>query len=328
MESFDCRGLHVEKPKANALVLPRHSSAELLSISSKPSSVETKINLEKNQLLWLINQHLEARQYVSKVSSISALPARVNNVSLRDVPDMSNVMEYVSSEVPAIQPNSLMAYFNGQLTESERSIVFCKSVEQTSNSPVPNSGSRGLPSEEQLQHVFNVLSHTLPRLFLEPLNYKIYAPDIVFENRIRGVRTEGLYNYVKQVALLRTVGHLKFAYVRFEILKITMHPEEGTIKIRWRINGISGLKVMLNFWRYKLWEWKEMMNKQEAWYDGFSTFHVGSDGLVHLHVADKMMPDEEKIGAEKNTGALAAKLAILLGLLPRPSWNEFSENIF
>lgn len=51
---------------------------------------------------------------------------------------------------------------------------------------------------------------------------------------------------MKQVALLRTVGHLKFAYVKFEILKITSHPEDGTIKIRWRIRGISGLRVKIN----------------------------------------------------------------------------------
>lgn len=53
----------------------------------------------------------------------------------------------------------------------------------------------------------------------------------------------GLYHYVKQVALLRTVGHLKYAYVKFEVMKITMHPEENTIKIRWRVRGISALKV-------------------------------------------------------------------------------------
>lgn len=58
----------------------------------------------------------------------------------------------------------------------------------------------------------------------------------------------GLYNYVKQVALLRTVGHLKFAYVKFEILKITMHSEDDTVKIRWRIKGISGLKVSIHLY--------------------------------------------------------------------------------
>lgn len=55
----------------------------------------------------------------------------------------------------------------------------------------------------------------------------------------------GLFHYVKQMALLRTIGHLKFAYVKFDILKITSHPEDGTVKVRWRIRGISGIKVIL-----------------------------------------------------------------------------------
>lgn len=56
----------------------------------------------------------------------------------------------------------------------------------------------------------------------------------------------GIYHYVKQVALLRIIGHLKFAFVRFEILKITSHPEDGTVKVRWRITGISGLRVSVD----------------------------------------------------------------------------------
>jgi hypothetical protein len=27
------------------------------------------------------------------------------------------------------------------------------------------------------------------------------------------------------------------------------------------------------------------------WYDGFSTFYVGGDGLVYRHVADKVLSD-------------------------------------
>lgn len=73
----------------------------------------------------------------------------------------------------------------------------------------------------------------------------------------------GIHSYIKQVTLLRTIGHLKFAYVRFEILKITQHPEDSTIKIRWRIRGITALKVAIAFWKYKLWNIKEMFDKSE-----------------------------------------------------------------
>lgn len=74
----------------------------------------------------------------------------------------------------------------------------------------------------------------------------------------------GLYHYVKQIALLRTIGHLKYAYVKLEIIKITKHSDDGTIQIRWRVRGISGLKVMLKFWKYKLWKLKEIFEDQES----------------------------------------------------------------
>jgi hypothetical protein len=73
----------------------------------------------------------------------------------------------------------------------------------------------------------------------------------------------GIFPYVKQVAWLRTVGHVKFAYVKFNILKITKHPDENAVKVRWRITGISGLKVMLNFWKYRLWKIQEVFESQE-----------------------------------------------------------------
>lgn len=46
--------------------------------------------------------------------------------------------------------------------------------------------------------------------------------------------------------MLRTIGHIKFAYVKFEILKITMDPDDNTVKIRWRVRGISAMKVSRN----------------------------------------------------------------------------------
>lgn len=100
--------------------------------------------------------------------------------------------------------------------------------------------------------------------------------------------SSGLYHYVKQVSLLRAVGHIKYAYVKFEVLKITAHPEDHTVRIRWRVRGISAMKVMLTFWRFKLWNIKEVFENQEAWYDGFSTMYVGDDGLIRKHVADKV----------------------------------------
>ncbi|ETN63757.1 hypothetical protein AND_004517 [Anopheles darlingi] len=188
--------------------------------------------------------------------------------------------------------------------------INCSKV-TTSGDPAPNASQP--PTEEQLHRVYHVLSQTLPKLFVQPLDYSIYSPNLIFENNIRGTKTVGLYHYVKQIALLRTVGHLKFAYVTFEVLKITKHTEDNSVKVRWRIRGISALKVMLQFWKYKLWKLKEIFDEQEAWYDGFSVLYVGSDGLVAKHIVDKIMPDDDVAKAVPKTLA-SPKLALIVGL--------------
>lgn len=45
------------------------------------------------------------------------------------------------------------------------------------------------PSAEHIEKVFVTLRETLPKLFIQPLDYSIYHPDLIFENNIRGVRT-------------------------------------------------------------------------------------------------------------------------------------------
>ncbi|KAF5305498.1 hypothetical protein FQA39_LY01589 [Lamprigera yunnana] len=174
------------------------------------------------------------------------------------------------------------------------------------------------PSPEMLDLVFKDLADSLPKLFTHGLNYKLYHPNLVFENNILGKRSVGLYRYIRQAAILRTLGHLKYGYVSFEILKITQHPEDSTVKVRWTIRGVSGLQVMFIFWKYKLWNYKEIFKKADTWYDGFSTFHVSGEGLIYKHVADKMMPDMDREQVTLRTSPIAtAKLALIVGIIPR-----------
>ncbi|ALC42631.1 CG16787 [Drosophila busckii] len=178
--------------------------------------------------------------------------------------------------------------------------------------PKTHESQENKKSAESLARAYNVLKNTLPKLFVEPLDYSIYSPNLIFQNNITGKHTIGLYHYVKQIAILRTVGHLKYAYVKFEILKITQHPEDYTVRIRWRVKGISGLKVMFQFWKYKIWQLKEVLKDQEAWYDGFSICYLGDDGLIIKHIVDKVMPDENleimsnSTASALPTGSLAA----------------------
>ncbi|KAK9746813.1 Protein of unknown function DUF2358 [Popillia japonica] len=231
-----------------------------------------------------------------------------NELSLTDTVDKISISSY-----------NFEKFQNELAHKSSSSNVSCTTSSQTPNECLVSSKDSlpsDKPSPEKLAYVYHVLSETLPKLFIQSMDYTIYDSNLIFENNIRGTRTVGLYNYIKQVSLLRTVGHLKYAYVKFEILKITQNPEDSSVKVRWRIRGISGIKVMVMFWKYKLWNMNEIFDKTESWFDGFSTFYVNGEGKVYKHVADKMMPDSDR-EVIKPSPIDTAKLALIVGIIPR-----------
>ncbi|KAL3171340.1 hypothetical protein MRX96_013558 [Rhipicephalus microplus] len=169
--------------------------------------------------------------------------------------------------------------------------------------------------EEQLKRISQALANHLPQFFTQPHMYNLYNKNIVFRNNIRGITTRGITGYVQQMALVRILGHLRYAHVRLEVLKMTTHKEDSTVRIRWRIVGVSGLRALFMFWKFRIWEWQKMISQEAEWTDGFSVLKVGSDGLIYEHICDKMMPDEELEEAKPSN--VAVKLALLLGLTPQ-----------
>lgn len=75
------------------------------------------------------------------------------------------------------------------------------------------------------------------------------------------------------ISLLRLMGHIKYAFVKFDILKITKHPEDGTIKVRWRIKGISGTKVFMKFWKFRLWNLEKVIKENVESYVNYSLYN-------------------------------------------------------
>ncbi|KOX79089.1 hypothetical protein WN51_09899 [Melipona quadrifasciata] len=169
------------------------------------------------------------------------------------------------------------------------------------------------PVDSHLQNVFDILRKDLPLLFIKQMNYEIYTQDVVFINNIRGTTSVGITQYFKQITLLKIIGHLKYAFVKLEVLKMTMHPEDNSIKVRWRIVGISGTRVFLTFWKIKVWNAKEQTDNAAAWYDGFSTFYVNNDGKIFKHIVDKTIPDQDI--TEKIKTPIETKLALFVALI-------------
>ncbi|MGH0155048.1 UNVERIFIED_CONTAM: hypothetical protein FKN15_028841 [Acipenser sinensis] len=87
-----------------------------------------------------------------------------------------------------------------------------------------------------------------------------------------------------------------------EVLKLTQHPESWSVQARWRVRGLPLHVLLLRFYR---------RDKSDLYrtYDAFSTFYLGSDGLIHCHKVDKMMPAQPP--AQKIKGLLVRALVAL-----------------
>ncbi|XP_015914000.1 uncharacterized protein [Parasteatoda tepidariorum] len=185
----------------------------------------------------------------------------------------------------------------------EDSIVLCS----TSKNHGDNSGK---PTEEQLLYVIEHLTYSLMNFFEKPLNFSIYHKNIVFQNNLRGgITTKGLTAYIQAMYILKLYGFIHYAKVKVEILKITHHIEDGAIRVRWRVNGVSRQQLLVNLWKQKK---LSVPQEETEWIDGLSTFSVGVDGLIYKHVCDKMTPDSNEATNKKLD--IKTKLLRLLNL--------------
>ncbi|XP_022203710.2 uncharacterized protein LOC111060353 [Nilaparvata lugens] len=283
--------------------------SKVLAQPNYTALAKEKCKIPDDIILWKTGIGSEVMKLTSdNYSSLSS-----NSVYVRS--NQNNVMDLYRSYVSEA---------NGISRENLECVLNLSSrLNMSSQQEMPNSKPStpyrdSKPSIDQLENIQQVLSKDLPYIFVRPMDYNIYDSNLIFENNYRGVRLVGLSNYVTSISLMKLGSHLKFAYVKFEIINITKHPEEGSVKLRWRIRGLSGLKVFLLFWRIKVWKLKDTIKDHETWYDGFSVFYVNGEGKIYKHVLDKMQPDDDKEELVHKT-PLAAKLGLLLGLTPRSS---------
>ena len=207
------------------------------------------------------------------------------------------------------------------LEHLKSNVSWCTDITQSSSKP-PLDKIPGRPSVEQIEIIREVLENTLPNFFRKPLNYNIYNQNVIFENNIWQKKTIGLSKYSLQMALIRIIGHFKYVQVTLVIVKITSHPEEGTIKVRWRIAGLSNTKA-LSFWRYRPGKFKEHLMDDSQWTDGFSTFYIGTDGLVFKHRVDQVIPDDE-VG---NVASIVDEKVAPVGFMSKTQINNLVNSV-
>ncbi|XP_066579790.1 uncharacterized protein C6orf136 homolog [Amia ocellicauda] len=172
------------------------------------------------------------------------------------------------------------------------------------SAPTSPGGRRDREMEEKLALMYDRLRGELPNFFLKTHDYSIYSQDMEFINSFFHTKTRGRVLYQLSLALCRMVCVLYFTEVRMEVLKLTQHSEDLSVRARWRIRGLPLHLLLLRFYR---------RDKRELYrtYDAFSTFYLGADGLIHCHRVDKVMPAQPPLPRLK---AVLAGALVALGL--------------
>ncbi|XP_028820055.1 uncharacterized protein C6orf136 homolog [Denticeps clupeoides] len=175
----------------------------------------------------------------------------------------------------------------------------------------PSEGDR--EGEEKLALMYERLRDELPSFFAKPHDYGMYSGDVEFINGILNTRTRGRVPYQLSLSLWRLCCLCYYAEARLEVLKLTRHPEDGTIRARWRVRGLPFHTLLLRFYRRD----KSRLYRS---YDAFSTFYLGSDGLIHCHRVEKVMQAQPPV-VHRVTSLLAGALVALGVQEHRPALN-------
>uniref|UniRef100_A0A3P8Z8C3 Uncharacterized protein n=1 Tax=Esox lucius TaxID=8010 RepID=A0A3P8Z8C3_ESOLU len=170
-----------------------------------------------------------------------------------------------------------------------------------------------MEDEEKLALMYEKLRIELPSFFIQSHDYTMYTNDIEFVNCIINTKTRGRIVYQLSLSLWRLMCQCYYADARLEVLKLTKHPEDRSIKARWRVRGLPFLSLLLRFYR------KDKTDLYRS-YDAFSTFYIGHDGLIHCHKVEKVMKAQPPI-LPRVTTLLAGALVALGVQEHRPALN-------
>ncbi|KAM6958806.1 uncharacterized protein C6orf136 homolog [Aplochiton taeniatus] len=172
---------------------------------------------------------------------------------------------------------------------------------------------RDSEDQERLALVYEKLRTDLPGFFFRGHDYTMYAGDVEFINGLLNTKTRGRVLYQVTLSMWRLLCLCYYAEARLEILKLTRHAEDGTVKARWRIKGLPFHSVLLRFYR------KDKTHLYRS-FDAFSTFYVGRDGLIHRHKVEKVMQVQPPV-LPRVTSLLAGMLVALGVQDHRPALN-------
>lgn len=157
-----------------------------------------------------------------------------------------------------------------------------------------SNDTNSLPTREMLHVIQEDMAKQVPRFFVAQHHYEHYHHTITLENNYSGKLkvSRGIMPYVFELTKVKLLFRIRYSYVRMQVLKITSHPEDGTVRIRWRISAVPHLAAF-KFWQLPSTYYKSAEDSSR-WYDGFSILHVSKEGKIYRHCVDRVIPDDEQ----------------------------------
>lgn len=158
--------------------------------------------------------------------------------------------------------------------------TLCRAAAELEETAPPRGDSE---DEQKLAQMYERLRIELPGFFSKQHDYSMYSVDVEFINELLNTKTRGRVLYQLSLTLWRLLCGCYYSEARLEVLKLTKHPEDGTVKARWRLRGLPFYTLLLRFY---LRDKSHLIRS----FDAFSTFYIGQDGLIHCHKVEKVMP--------------------------------------
>lgn len=196
------------------------------------------------------------------------------------------VLKHVCLPVPST--DNLLSSVHQRFTASHS---FHNSTDSLSQKPEKDSSQK--PSAIHLSNVQQLMMDQIPKIFLERHEYRIYTPDLVFENNWnieKPSRKVGIGRYVMAVVKARFHVRFKYASVKVSVLSSSIDESLGCVQFHWRISVLPQIKAFM-FWKFKPFKIRKTAAVESEWLEGRSTFYVNNKGFIYRHVLDRTISD-------------------------------------
>ena len=213
----------------------------------------------------------------------SILPASTSSLHSCQYSSISGVSRSV---VPRVSPTTFI---------DNRGFKYdFKEIRKDKNEELDKKEKESKEEESGFDKAAAELALDLTNVFLNKVTIPLYHPEVVLEDRIRGQTFNGLLLYIKNMHLLKIAAHIKFVYVRPQIVSMKKFSDERKIVVDWKFVGLTLSRMVVRYFPDKLWNRANMDQAASTWYEGVSTFYLSEDNQIIKHVVEKNVSDNEE----------------------------------